>query len=233
MSEIEILDSPLGRCSLKRTNRKTLGISILPDGSIQLVAPLEAKESEIAKKVLKRKLWINRQRRMFAQINVMKPKLKYVSGATHRYLGKQYHLKVLKASENSVKLIVGRFLVQTKDKSEAAVEALLDAWMRFHAEEQFSRRIENWKPWCNRRKLPKPKLHLRNMAKRWGSSHKNGKIFLNPQLIRTPSICIDYVIAHEICHLKYPYHDRAFYRVLSEVFSNWKAVKLRLEQAEF
>lgn len=68
------------------------------------------------------------------------------------------------------------------------------------------------------------------MPKRWGSSHRDGRILLNPELVKAPAICVDYVIAHEICHLKHPHHGRAFFRLLSEMFPGWQQVKARLEK---
>ncbi len=70
------------------------------------------------------------------------------------------------------------------------------------------------------------------MPKRWGSTSKNGRIALNPELIRAPSVCVDYVIAHEMCHFKNPHHDGAFYAELEKLFPNWKNVKQRLEPFE-
>lgn len=70
------------------------------------------------------------------------------------------------------------------------------------------------------------------MPKRWGSAHKDGLIFLNPELVRAPSICIDYVIAHELCHLKHPNHGPQFYDLLDELFPRWREIKARLESAE-
>ncbi len=70
------------------------------------------------------------------------------------------------------------------------------------------------------------------MKKRWGSALSDGRIILNPDLVRMPSPCIDYVIAHEICHLRHPAHNKAFFRLLSEMVPEWMALKLRLEMAE-
>ena len=77
-----------------------------------------------------------------------------------------------------------------------------------------------------------PKLHLLHMPKRWGSSHRDGRIYLNPDLVRAPSICIDYVIAHEICHLQHPRHDKGFFRLLDQTKLDWRAIKLRLENVD-
>jgi len=70
------------------------------------------------------------------------------------------------------------------------------------------------------------------MPKRWGSAGKSGKIALNPELIRAPSICIDYVIAHEVCHLKHRKHDRPFFALFSRLYPDWRMVKARLERLE-
>lgn len=232
MSKAGLLDTPLGICVLKRSDRKTLGISVLPDQSIELAAPLDAKTDDILNRVHQRRSWINRQRRRFTQMNVVKPALKYCSGATHRYLGKQYRLKVCKSKEESVKLIGAFFLIHCQNDMEEAVQNLVDDWFRTKAKKQFERRVRSWDSWCKKHDLRLPRMYLRKMSRRWGSSHRSGKIFLNPDLIRAPSLCVDYVITHEICHLMFPNHDRRFYKLLSEVFPNWKCVKLRLEQAE-
>ncbi len=233
MFEDGILPTRAGDCKLMRSSRRTLAISVLPDGSVELVAPEAASAEAIIAKVEKRAGWIASKRWEFSQLNVTKPILLYRSGATHRYLGKQYRLKVAKAELANIRLKGAFFHIETPNTSEAAVEQLLNQWMRDKALAQFSKRLLGWEKWCERNDLPKPKLQLRSMSKRWGSAHLSGKILLNPDLVRTPSICIDYVIAHEVCHLKEPNHDTPFFRLLGQVFPNWREVKLRLEQAEF
>ncbi len=232
MSEPLIIETSVGPCRLKRSNRKTLAISVLPDGSVELVAPEDTSENDVVQKVKRKARWIGRQRRLFAEMNGSRPPLKYRSGSTHRYLGRQYRLKVQKGQKPGVKLRGAFFHITTTNESEERVKELLLKWMRDHAHEKFGRRLEKWKDWCIKRKLPKPMLRLRSMPKRWGSAHRDGRIFLNPELVRAPSLCIDYVIAHEVCHLQHPSHDKAFYRLLSELFPDWQTVKLKLEQVE-
>jgi len=59
-----------------------------------------------------------------------------------------------------------------------------------------------------------------------------GVIYLNPELVRAPSACIDYVIVHEVCHLKHHHHGNAFYAELSSLCPDWPARKRRLESME-
>lgn len=232
MSRIQTLDTPLGPAALKRSDRRTLAISVLPDGSLELVAPANADERAILAKVSKRTAWIRRQRRAFQSMNVTPPPRRYVTGATHRYLGRQYRLKITMGGPVQVRLKGGYFHITTPNRDPDAVKALLDQWFRERAIEQFTRRLAAWEPWCQRHHLPIPRLSLRKMSKRWGSAATNGRIALNPELIHAPSQCIEYVVAHEICHLKHPSHDPAFFRQLSQHVPNWNVLKQRLESTE-
>jgi predicted metal-dependent hydrolase len=232
MSKLRTLETPAGPALLKRTSRTTLAISVLPDGTLELTAPLDSEESSIQAKVGKRTRWIERQRRAFADMNATRMPRRYVTGATHRYLGKQYRLKILAGERGSVLLKGAYFHVVSTSGSQDEIRGLLDAWFRDKARQQFTRRIGQWRPWCQRNQLPEPTLVLRRMPKRWGSAGRNGRIALNPELIHAPSACIDYVIAHEICHLKHPDHSPSFFRLLSSKLPDWKGLKARLERMD-
>jgi predicted metal-dependent hydrolase len=225
----EMLQTVAGLAVLRRTSRKTLAISVLPDGSLELAAPLDASVESIAGKVEKRSGWIATQRRDFREMNSEPAPKRYVSGATHRYLGKQYRLKISCGTANQVRLKGGYFEIEAVGDGDK-VKQLLEKWFRKRAEEQFSLRIEAWKPWCRKHRLPEPYLSLRRMPKRWGSAATEGRIVLNPVLIHAPARCVDYVVAHEICHLRHGSHDRKFYQLLSILMPDWKMLKQRLER---
>lgn len=187
---------------------------------------------EIQAKIKKRSGWIIRQRRHFFTLHAERPKRRYCTGATHRYLGRQFRLKVTTTAKPVVKLRGAYLHIGSRSLSRKDVATLLSGWMRERAKEQFERRLEKWRAWCVERGLPEPKLHLLDMPKRWGSTHSNGRIFLNPELVRAPAPCIDYVIMHEVCHIKHPRHDRGFYAELEKLCPRWRAIKQRLETSE-
>lgn len=222
-------DSSIGSCVLKRSRRRTLAISVLPDGTVEVVAPIDVEMAKIQDKIEKRTSWIMRQRSLFVGLSSQRPTRRYCTGATHRYLGRQYMLKVSKGAEQSVKLSGAYFHIISRTATEKSVCSLFEAWMRARAKEQFERRLEKWGKWYTDKQLPHPQLRLLRMHKRWGSTAPNGIIKLNPELIRAPATCIDYVIAHELCHLKHPMHNKAFFRELNRLLPNWKTVKMRLE----
>ena len=68
------------------------------------------------------------------------------------------------------------------------------------------------------------------MKTQWGSCSPSGAILLNPHLIKTPTRCIDYVILHELCHLKEHNHSRAFYRLITHAMPDWERVKADLDR---
>lgn len=232
MSDTDSIETAAGRCALRRSARRTLAISVLPDGTVELRAPRDAAPAVISAKVGKRLRWITKQRGLFAEMNKGRAPVHFKSGATHRYLGRQYRLKVTRDIRSGVKLVGSRFQVTVRTGTEGEVHRLLNKWYTAKAEEQFASRLKGWMGWCRQRRLPEPRLCLLRMSKRWGSAHRDGRIFLNPALVKAPSICIDYVVTHEICHLMYPRHDKAFFRLLDTKFPDWRAVKARLEQMD-
>jgi predicted metal-dependent hydrolase len=232
MTTSESIHTCEGVATLRRSARKTWAISVHPDGSLELIAPMESAVSDILAKVLKRRRWIRKQRKHFAEMNAQRNDLRYVNGATHRYLGRQYRIKVILGESKHVALKGGYFHVTISHSDEQQIEQALQSWYQQKAKEQFTQRLEPWLRWCQKHRLPQPVLQLRKMPKRWGSASASGVIRLHPRLIRMPSVCIDYVITHELCHLKHPDHSTKFYRLLTSLMPHWKEVKQRLERAE-
>lgn len=234
MSDSEhLVIEPIGRCRLRRTRRRTLAISVSPDGSVELTAPQASSLEAIRQKVLTRRKWIRRQQQAFAQMNGNRQALRYCSGATHRYLGRQYRLKVLLGTTPSVKLLGGYIRVQTPHPTdENLVRKQLEEWYLSHAKPIFERNLAHCLPKLQSKLRARPQLKLLMMKKRWGSCTSSGKILLNPDLVKAPSICIDYVILHELCHLLHPNHGKNFQQLLQVVMPNWLVHKQRLERID-
>ena len=216
---------------LRRSKRRTLAITVQPDLGVLVTAPENAALEAVLGKVRKRAGWIRRQQRFFREFLPQTPPRRYVSGETHRYLGRQYRLKVVEASESSVKL-AGRFIwVHTPKKGDTArVRKLVEAWYLAHAKERFARSVAGCAARLGTRLASPPRMQLRRMPKRWGSWTRRGVIYLNPELVKTPGSCIDYVVTHELCHLVHGHHGPAFYALLSRTMPDWEQRKRRLER---
>lgn len=213
--------------SLAFSNRKTLGISVYPDLSVTVVAPFDAPHELIEKKVLKRAAWILKQKEFFKTYLPSPAELRYVSGETIRYLGKQYRLKVVVSQVESVKLRDGYLHVAAPERSQS--EELVRNWLRLQAKRHFESSLARSLKRFSDDRLPETQVRIRVMKNRWGSVGRNKVIYLNPDLIRAPRICIDYVVTHELCHLLVADHSPKFYRCLAAAMSDWERWKKRLE----
>lgn len=215
---------------LEHRERKTLSITVFPDLSVKVIAPETAALEKVKSRVRKRAPWILKQKLYFEDFLPASPPKKYISGESFRYLGRQYRLKVIKSKREEVKLKGGYITVYTAQKNNTQkVKRLLNSWYREHARRRFEDRIEALFPKLKKHNPKQPTLALKKMAKRWGSCSVNGKILLNPELIKTPSQCIDYVIMHELCHLVEPNHSRKYYHLLNHCMPDWVDRKIKLE----
>lgn len=219
------------RFSISYTSRKTMAINVHPDLSVTVTAPQKAGLDQIRQNVLKRAAWILKQQDYFADFLPPRPPRQYLSGETHYYLGKQYRLKVEVSEEESVRLKGGWFHVRVKRKGDTRrIETMLDEWLLSRARERFRISLEKCSSQLLKYGIGEPKLRIRKMKKRWGSCTGHGVIYLNPGLIKAPSHCIDYIVTHELCHLKYPHHGKQFYSLMSRVMPDWEMRKGRLER---
>jgi len=216
--------------SVTYRKRKTLAISVQPDTSVCVVAPEGQPLIAIKGKVLKRAPWILKQKRYFSQFLPKQPARKFVTGETHRYLGKQYRLKVVQRSTERVILKGGFITVYCgKGATQADVRRLVTGWYRQKAEERFQKSLDRCIKSFAKFKVNTPQLKVKRMSKRWGSCTTSGIIYLNPELIKASSECIDYVVVHELCHLQIMHHSSAFYRMLTGIMPDWQDRKETLE----
>lgn len=223
---------------LTYTSRKTLGIAVHPDDLRVIVkAPQGVLLEEIEARVLKRASWILKQQKELERYLPHLPPRQYVSGETHRYLGRQHRLKVM-ANENGAQESVKRdrnfIYVHVEDKADTRrVRELLDAWYHDHARRIFQERLEACYPKVQHIGVPYPAIVVRAMSTRWGSCSARGRITLNVKLIKVPRSYIDYVVFHELCHLAEPNHNLRYYELLDRVLPDWRERRERLNSFEF
>lgn len=216
---------------LRRSDRRTLAITVQPDLGVVVTAPRKAAMETVLAKVRKRAVWIRRQQRYFSDFLPQTPPRRYVSGETHRYLGRQYRLKVVAAETSDVKMR-GRFIwVHTPRKTATArVRELVEGWYLAHAKERLARSFAESVARMGTRLATVPRMQVRRMSKRWGSWTRRGGVWLNPELVKAPALCIDYVVLHELCHVVHGNHGKQFYELLRRVMPDWETRKNRLER---
>ena len=208
-----------------------IAIHVEPDGRVQVDAPNAAPLAEVLTAMKKRSRWISQH------VSAAKARLahvlprEYVSGESLYYLGRRYRLKVIVDPAASVKAHMrGAFITVAVPKHETnTIMAALDAWYRQRAREIFSQRLQvvaGPLKWVHEL----PPMRLQFMRRQWGNCSPAGRITLNPWLVRAPREAIDYVLLHEMCHLKHHNHSRAFYSTLDRHMPNWRKIKQQLDE---
>ena len=213
---------------LEYSNRKSLGITVKPDLSVIVKAPFDTSLEKVKEKLRKKAPWIIRQQSFFLYFHPKTPARKYISGETHLYLGRQYRLKIIQNNFESLKL-KGEYIEATvTDKTR--VKQLVGEWYLQNAKSKFKTiaqpPIDNFKKY----KIEPASIVLRDMPIRWGSCTPKGKIILNPELIKAPKGCIEYVIIHELCHLVHHDHTNKFLELQTKEMPDWEKWKNKLEK---
>jgi len=216
---------------LSFASRKSLGIKVLPDGLVKVIAPTDTCITEINKKVKSKAGWILKQQAFFCSFKPNTPERKYVNGETHLYLGRQYKLQIIEDTINEIKIYRGTMIMKTKKTNPIYLEKKLNEWYKEKAIIYFDELLDSSLGKFKKFKIEKPVLEIRLMKKRWGSCTKSGKIILNTELIKAPKGSIEYVVVHELCHLIHHNHNKDFYDLQNKLSPNWDKWKEKLEHA--
>ena len=214
------------------SGRRTLGISVLTDSSVIVRVPYRTSHKTIMRLVEEKSAWIIRHRDNFKSQSVDKPAKSYINGSYHLFRGSTYVLNISESRRKFVKFNGGSIDIGLEaTTSEAAVRNLLQKAYRIEATAHipviFKSILEKH---ANMNFKPK-ELIIRSMKRRWGSCSNRGKITLSTELIRLADIYTEYVIIHELCHLRQHNHGPKYYELLSELCPEWK--KLRKEMKGF
>jgi len=210
-----------------RSGRNTVGIEVSPDKGVLVRAPFIVDDDRLIDIVRQKAPWILRQLAKVKVTNVTDVEKEFVSGESFSYIGKNYRLKVIpNGVEDSVgvELKDGRFRVFSCNKFDEEtrhqrIKEALTRWYQEQAKEILTRRVIS----LSRKVGVKPeRVNVKHQGRRWGSCTKNGTLNLNWRIVMAPSSIIDYVVAHELCHLKIRNHSPDFWQFLGAVLPDYE-----------
>lgn len=214
-----------------RSRRRTLGITVRPDKSVSVRVPLRTPLEEIRSFVMDRAEWVLKVWRKL-DAGPVRREQDYGRGAMFMYRGDAYRLEFTTGLRRSLILHDGLMILTAPGiPSEETVRRTIAGWYREQALEIVKERsIE-----CHRLMLgegiPLPPITIRTMKTRWGSySYLTRRITLNLNLVKAPQSCLDYVIIHELCHIKVRHHGADFWRMVSRYVPDYLAVRRQLKE---
>jgi predicted metal-dependent hydrolase len=217
--------------TILRSRRRTVSITINPDTGVVIKAPSSISKNTIEKFVDEKSDWIIKTLRSFDSLIRIDKAEGYKDGDTILLFGKPHRLKVVPSEKYSVKL-TDDYIIEAgyhNDNNPLIIRALLETWFKNIAQNRFRSKFREIMARYKDYGFQPDDFIVRTMKKRWGSCSFRGKIAISYDLIRLDEIYSEYVILHELCHLKHHNHGSGFYKLLSEMYPDWKKVRKELK----
>ncbi len=208
-----------------------MSIIVSPDKGVIVKAPLRTPVRIIEKFIAEKSAWITKTLDGFKSLKRIDSKQNYNNGDTVLLFGKPHRLSLNRGSDYFVRLGNDSTIEAgyTGELKPAVIHAMLESWFRIIARRMLTVQFRKVLGKYNDFGFAPSGFSVRTMKKRWGSCSNRGKIGISSDLIRLDEDFAEYVMVHELCHLKHHNHGEGFYKLLSQVYPDWKNKRNQLK----
>lgn len=216
-----------------RSKRKTVQLSINLEGKIEIKVPFPLKKREIIEILEKKVLWIERTMKSMEEREVIKKEITFTEGSLHLYEGEKYYLHLIE-EKNCFQPFVeieGNLIIMTAfHHNELMDKNILLNWYYQQVLEKIQMIIKKyWKHFEDSGKIIKS-IKIKEQKTRWGSCSLDGNLNFNWKLILLEPELLEYVVIHELCHLKQMNHSPEFWKEVRAILPDYKERKLQLKE---
>jgi len=213
-----------------RSNRKTISIIVEPDETIIVRAPKDLPDEKIREKIYKKRKWIAEKIQKSREIVKPVPKKReLVSGEKVKLKNKLIRLKIYPVQQKKTNLIFESNILHifvnkdlSEDKRKEEIKKVLLKWYKEQALDIISKRVQKYAKYLDE----KPKdIKVRDQQLRWGSCTKEGILLFNWRIVMAPVSAIDYIVIHELCHLKESSHTPKYWALVESLFPEYRKWK--------
>jgi predicted metal-dependent hydrolase len=210
-----------------RSRRRTFSIEIARDGRLIVRAPQRASARAIREVVEGKRRWIERKqaqvRERYAEVQ---PK-RFVEGESFMYLGEAYPLSLDGRNGVPIQFDGNRFVLS--DEYVANARNVFAAWYRERAREHLARRTEQYSAAAG---IGCGGVRITSARRRWGSCTGKGNLCFTWRLVMAPPDVIDYVVVHELAHIKHPNHSSMFWTEVASIMPDFQSRRRWLRENE-
>lgn len=197
--------------------RRTLGLTVERNGSLVLSAPPEVANARLERFAKQKRLWIYEKLAAKEALPPALPVRKFVTGEGFPYLGRSYRLHLVADLDVPVKLEAGRFKMRRDETAQG--RATMVRWYTAHAQPWLATRVARY---ADRVRVAPRLVTVQDLGFRWGSCGKGGRLYFHWQSILLPPRIVDYIVVHELVHLREPHHTPEFWRTVERAMSDWE-----------
>jgi predicted metal-dependent hydrolase len=208
--------------------RRSVRLTVERDAVITATVPPRTDQEELAKIIRGKRRWLYGKlsaHAAHAEDRPPRPPRQYVSGEGFFYLGRSHRLLVVADAPTAVRLVRGRLELRRDDLDEAPRH--LVQWYRARGGSWLPRRIDAW---AVRMNIQFSALRVRPLGYRWGSCSPDGGVNLHWAVMQLPPDLLDYVLVHELAHLRQHDHGTEFWRRVERTMPDYQARRDRLRR---
>lgn len=206
------------RFEVRRSDRRrTLGLTVERDGSLVLSAPPGVADVRLERFAKEKRFWVYQKLAAKEALPPALPRRKYVSGEGFPYLGRSHRLLLVADQEVPVKLEGGRFKMRRGEAVQG--RGAMIRWYTQHAQPWITTRVVRH---AERARVEPGAVAVQDLGFRWGSCAKGGRLYFHWQTILLPPRIVDYVVVHELVHLREPHHTPDFWRAVERAMPDWE-----------
>ena len=211
---------------IRRPRRKTASISV-KDNIVTVLVPQNLSEERVEQVVRRKSRWIRKKLKYNLEVRKTYRPKEYVSGEAFSYLGMHYRLKIVDGESEKVSLKNGRLYVNVPqslsgEARDKLIVTQLTEWYQEHALIAIGEKVKKFSAQIV---VQPKKIGIKGYKSRWGSCNSKGEVYFNWRIIMAPQRIIDYMVAHELCHLIHHNHSKAYWKLLESVIPDYKESK--------
>lgn len=223
--KIHYLDAPEGGFDYvieRRPKRRTVGIRVKNDGQVLVAVPSLVPQLFVRQFLRDKAGWVNRKLADVAELQQHKAARGFAEGDSITYLGKDYRLCFAARSRLDKQEGVLQLGLRNRDmRGEAHREAVIASLTRWYKGQARGLMPERTAMLARRFGHRPSHVGIKSYRTRWGSCHRDGRIYFNWRLVMAPLPVVDYVAAHELCHLLHPNHSTAFWQAVERLYPDY------------
>lgn len=216
---------------LTKSRRKSMAIQIRPDGSILVKAPSWVLLREIEKYLRQKEDWIVTTLHRVATAQSIRAEHRWETGERLLWLGKEYLLAVNTDTvprKDRVRLLPERIVLSVDAETGIAVkQGILEHWYREQARTFLTAKAEHFAGILG---LTYADIRIKAQKSRWGSCSTKGNLNFNWHIIMAPETVVDYLVIHELCHLRYMNHSPEYWDFVAELYPDYKKARKWLRE---
>lgn len=208
-----------------RSPRKTADIVIEPDGRVLVRAPEETADKSIDEIIESKRLWIYKNLAEWRDLNATRVIREYRNGEGFLYLGRSYRLLLVANQVEPLLLRDGRFQLRRDLVDHGEVPAAQAAFRDYFVERGLERMIRRVAYFAPKVGVTPSKIDVRELGRRWASCSPTGNLAFHWKCMMAPPKIIDYIVVHELCHMRHLDHSDAFWNEVDKIMPDFRERK--------